>query len=79
MANLYPLLHQSLNWFQSLSSALEMGLLSNDDPVEVETDITASMPLSFKPSSSRETRSFHALKEECTLDEDTLNRFRDRF
>ena len=87
LADLYPLLRQSLDWFQSLremlvevgvgskvrSSELETGLLSSDKPVEVEVDTTVTVPLSSKPSSSKKkSRAFHALKEECTLDEDTL-------
>ena len=40
---------------------------------------TALVPSSSLSPCGRETRSFHAFKEECTLDEDTLNRFRDRF
>lgn len=52
--------------------------------MEVEIDIVAlkpssSKPFSSKPSSSTKPRSFHALKELCGLDEETLFRFRDRF
>ena len=57
LADLYPLLHQSLNWFQGMSkeervtsevrsSELEMGLSSSDDPVKVENDTATSVPLS---------------------------------
>ena len=87
LADLYPLLHQSLNWFREMvgeregiyevrSSKLEMGLSSSDDPIEVEGD-TATFGLSS--SRQRENRPFHALKEECALDTDTLFRFRDIF
>ena len=59
LVDLYPLLHQSLNWFKEMvgerevvsevrSSELEMGLSSSDDPVEEEGDTVA-----FGPSSSR--------------------------
>ena len=51
------------------SSELETGLLSSDDPVEGDTAV--SIP--------REVRAFHALKEGCGLDADTLGRFKDRF
>ena len=81
LVDLYPLLHQSLNWFREMmsevrSSELETGLSFSDDPVEVEVDTPA-----FGPSSSgqREIRFFHTLKEECALDADTLFRFTDRF
>ena len=65
------------------SSELEMVLLSNNNPVEVEVDTVALAPSSSKPPSSKtsktNTRAFHSLKEKCTLDKDTLFRFRDRF
>ena len=35
------------------SSELEIGLLSTNNPVEVEVDIAALMPLSLRPSSSK--------------------------
>ena len=53
------------------SSELEAGLLSSDDPVEVEVDTTASDPY--------EIRAFHDLEEVCCLDDETLSRFRGRF
>ena len=37
------------------------------------------MPSSSQPSPSRKSQSFHAFKEECTLNEDSLSRFRDKF
>ena len=56
LANLHPLLHQSLNWFKEMvgerdvvsevrSSELETGLSSSDDPIEAEVDTVASDPL----------------------------------
>ena len=51
------------------SSELEIGLSSNDKPVE--GDIAVSVP--------REVRVFHALEEACGLDDETLSRFKDRF
>lgn len=87
LVDLHPLLNQSLKWFKEMvgerevvsevrSSELETRLLSSDDPVEAEVDMAA-----FGPSlpGRRKVRSFHALKEECALDIDTLFRFRDTF
>ena len=61
------------------SSELDTGLWSSDKAVEVDTAF--SVPPSLNASSSSHTvlRAFHALKEVCSLDEDTLFRFRDRF
>ena len=78
MADLLPLLRQSIDWFWDLvreamsevrSSELEIGLSLSDDPVE--GDIAVSNP--------REVRAFYTFKEECGLDADTLGRFKDRF
>ena len=78
VADLLPLLHQSINWFTDLvrevmsevrSSELETGLSSSGDPMEGDTAI----------STPREVRAFYALNEECGLDDDTLGRFKDRF
>ncbi|KAK9991956.1 hypothetical protein SO802_026941 [Lithocarpus litseifolius] len=82
LADLGPVLHQSLDWFEGLekgqkvmsevrSSELKTGLSSNDGPVEAGDDTIVS--------SVREVRAFHALDEVCGLDGDTLARFRDRF
>ena len=87
LADLSPLLLQSLDLFRSIrgmlvevrSSELDIGLSTSDKAVEVDTAI--SVPLSLNPSSSSQTvlRAFHSLKEVCSLDKDTLFRFRDRF
>ena len=78
VADLLPMLHQSIDWFWDLvreamsevrSSKLETGLSSSGDPVEGDTDVSAP----------REVRAFYALNEECGLDDDTLGRFKDRF
>ena len=80
LADLLPLLHQSIDWFESRareqeimsevrSSELETGLSSSGDPVE--GDIAVSTP--------REVKAFYTLKEECGLDAETLGRFRDKF
>ena len=46
------------------SSELEIGLSSSDKPVEGDTAVSAP----------REVRAFHALEEECRLDNETLSR-----
>ena len=80
LADLLPLLRQSIDWFESLvkeretmfevrSNELETGLSSNGDPVEGDT--TVSIP--------REVRAFHALKKGCGLDVNTPGRFKDTF
>ena len=82
MADLLPLLRQSIDWFESLvreqeimskvrSSELEIGLSSNDGPVEAGGNTVVSAPW--------EDRAFNALDEVCGLDTDTLSRFKDRF
>ena len=78
VANLLPLLRQSIDWFRDLvrkamsevrSSKLKTGLSSSGDPVEGDTAV----------SNPREVRAFYAFNEECGLDVDTLGRFKDRF
>ena len=80
LADLLPLLRQSLEWFENLvreheimsevrSSELETGLSSSENLVEEDTAV--SIP--------REVRTFYVFEEVCGLDVDTLGRFRDRF
>ena len=80
LAELLPLLRQSLDWFEGLvrergtmsevrSSELETRLSFSGDSVEGDTVV-------FTP---REVRAFHALEEVCGLDADTVGRFKDRF
>ena len=80
MTELYPLLRQSVDWFEGLirergimskvrSSELDTGLSSSGEPAE--GDIAVSTP--------REVRAFYALEEACGLDADTIARFKDRF
>lgn len=87
---LYPILRQSLNWFREMfgeervaskvrSSELETGVSSGDDPIEVEGDIAALVLSSSHSSRRREIRAFQALKEECTIGEETFTQFRDSF
>jgi len=82
LGSLFTLLSQSIDWFEGLlsewkamsevrSSELETGLSSNDNPMGVEVDTVVSIP--------QEVRAFHALREACGLDDETLSRFRDRF
>ena len=61
------------------SSDLETNLSSSAGMDGVERDIVAFVPSSSLPSISAPPQSFYALKEECSLKEDTFNRFRDRF
>ena len=80
LGELFPVLSQSINWFEGLvgerermsevrSSELETRLSSNDDLVQGDTTV----------STPREVRAFHALEEVCGLDGNTLSRFKDRF
>ena len=82
LADLVPLLCQSIDWFEGLvsergamskvrSSELEIGLSSSDNPVEVGEDTIVSIP--------REVGAFSALREECSLDVEILSRFSNRF
>ena len=80
LADLLPLLRQSIDWFEGLvkekeamsevrSSELETVLSSSGDPMEGDTAV----------STPHEVRAFYALEEVCGLDADTLGRFKDRF
>ena len=80
LADLFPLLRQSIDWFEGLvreqkeisevrSSKLETGLSSSGDPVEGDTVVSAPC----------EVRAFYALGEVCGLDVDMLGRFKDKF
>ena len=82
LANLLPLLRQSIDWFEGLtsergamsevrSSELEIGLSSSDDPMEVEEDTAISI--------LQEVRAFSTLGEEFSLDVENLSRFSNRF
>ena len=61
--------------FEGRSGNLGAMLSSSAGLGEIETDTAISRPLSSRPS----VRPFHALQEECSLNEDTFFRFRDRF
>lgn len=87
LADLSLLLLQSLDWFRFIremsvevrSNELYMGLPSSDKTVEVDTAISALSSLNPSSFSKTVLRAFHALNEVCSLDKDTLFRFRDRF
>ena len=90
---MYPLLSESLSWFESVRKVLSgermnsegrsgnLGtiLSSSTGLGEIETDTAISRPSSSRPSVPTSPRPFHALQEECSLNEDTFFRFRDRF
>ena len=61
------------------SSGLEANLSSNIGIGGVKTDTAISVPLSSRLSVSVSPRPFHALQEKCSLREDTILRFKDRF
>ncbi|KAK9984949.1 hypothetical protein SO802_034474 [Lithocarpus litseifolius] len=80
LGELLLVLSQSLSWFENLvgerarmsevwSSELEIGLSSSGDPTEGDTAV----------STPRKVKAFHAPGEMCSLDGDTLVKFRDRF
>ena len=93
LGELYPLLRNSLVCFKSIREALrrenmgfEMGSdnLERDSSSDVGTigvgvDTTTSAPSSSHPPVSGKARSFHALKEMCSLKIEVFNKFRDRF
>ena len=60
-------------------SDLGTGLLSSGNTTGAKMDTAASIPMSSQPSVSQSRRPFHAFKEECSLNEETQSRFKDRF
>lgn len=58
--------------FEVRSSDLEMGMSSRADVVRTEMDTTAAIPVSSQPSILQPPQSFHTLKDECSLNEETL-------
>ena len=79
IGELSPILGQSLAWFEGETrrmaevrfSELEIGLLSSGNLERGGGDTAVSAP--------RVVRAFHALKEVCGLDNETVGRFKDRF
>ena len=47
--------------------------------VDTATSVPSGAPSSSHPLTSSEPRSFHALKEKCSLKIEVFNKFRDRF
>jgi len=60
-------------------SELDTGLSSSDKAVKVDTVVSASPSLNLSSSSHTVLRAFHAFKKVCSLEMDTLFKFRDRF
>jgi len=73
LANLSPLLCQSLDWFRSVRamstkvrlSELDTSLSFSDKAIEVDTAVLTSPSLNPSSSSPTMLRAFHALKEMC--------------
>ena len=80
LGELFLMLCQSINWFEGLVS--ERGVMSEVRSSELKTRLSSSDNLVegdtavFVP---QEVKAFHALKEVCGLDGETLFRFKDRF
>ena len=93
LGDLYPLLYKSQVWFKSVrevlsrevmgsevgSGGLERGASSNIGGAGTRVDTTTSAPSSFQPSVPAVVRSFHALKEKCSLKIEVFSKFKDRF
>ena len=93
LGDLYPLLYKSQVWFKSVrevlsrevmgsevgSGGLERGASSNIGGEGTRVDTTTSAPSSFQPSVPAVVRSFHALKEKCSLKIEVFSKFNDRF
>ncbi|KAK9992079.1 hypothetical protein SO802_027064 [Lithocarpus litseifolius] len=65
--------------FDGISGDLRAILSSSVGVGEVETDTAISRPALSHQSVLAHSHPLHALQEECSLNEDTLFRFRDRF
>ena len=88
LGDLYPLLYKSQVWFKSVrevlrrevmgsnvgSGDLERGASSNLGGEGTGADMATSAP-----SSSVVVRTFHALKEKCSLKVEVFSKFKDRF
>ena len=93
LGDLYPLLYKSQVWFKSIrevlrrevmgsevgSGDLERGASSNVGGVGTGLDTTTSTPLSSQPPVPAVVRSFHVLKEKCSLKIEVFSKFKDRF
>ena len=88
LGDLYPLLYKSQVWFKSVrevlrrevigsdvgSGDLERGASSNLGGEGTGADTATSVP-----SSTAVVRTFHALKEKCSLKVEVFSKFKDRF
>ena len=93
LGDLYPLLYKSQVWFKSVrevlrrevmgfevgSGDLEKGASSNVGKERTGVDTATSAPSSSQPSVLVVVRSFHALKEKCSLKIEVFSKFKDRF
>ena len=93
LGELYPLLNESLGWFELIREVLRGERMNSEGKSgnlgailsssaglgEIETDTAISKPSYSCPSVPAFPRPFHALQEECSLKKDTFFRFRDRF
>ena len=93
LGDLYPLLYKSQVWFKSVrevlrrevmgfevgSGDLEKGASSNIGREGTGVDIATSAPSSSQPFVLAVIRSFHALKEKCSLKIEVFSKFKDRF
>ena len=93
LGDLYPLLYKSQVWFKSVrdvlrkevmgsevgSGDLESGASSNIGREGTGVDTTTSTPSSSQPFVPAVVRSFHALKEKCSLKIEVFSKFKDRF
>ena len=61
------------------SGNLERGASSNVGEEGTEVDTATSAPSSSQPSTPAVARSFHALKEKCSLKIEVFSKFKDRF
>ena len=61
------------------SGDLERGASSNVGGVGTGLDTTTSTPLSSQPPVPAVVRSFHVLKEKCSLNIEVFSKFKDRF
>ena len=80
LAKLLTLLRQSIDWFEGLVK--ERGTMSEVRSSELKTGLSSSgglMEGDTIVSTPQKVRAFHALKEVCGLDVDTVVRFKDRF
>ena len=88
LGDLYPLLHQSLVWFELVRGVfrrehmrfeVRSGSEERDSTPGIGMARAGADTTTSVPSTSTSSPSFHALKEKCSLRIDVFNKFRDRF